>query len=64
MCLLKKWVPLYWDEVTQHSFEVLKHVLMSTPMLSPLDYGKDFLLYLVAAKSTIDMVLVQEDDAL
>jgi len=32
--------------------------------LSPPDYARDFLLYLVAAESTIDMVLVQEDDAL
>ena len=32
--------------------------------MSPPDYGRDFLLYLAAAESTIGMVLVQEDDAL
>ncbi len=32
--------------------------------MSPLDYGRGFLLYLAAAESTIGMVLVQEDDAL
>jgi hypothetical protein len=37
---------------------------MSTPLLIPPDYGKDFLLYLVVAETTIAMVLVQEDDAL
>jgi hypothetical protein len=62
MHLLKKGVPLCWDEVAQHSFEALKHTLTSAPLLSPPDYGKDFLLYLVVAESTIGMVLVQEDD--
>jgi hypothetical protein len=37
---------------------------MSSPLLNPLDYGKYFLLYLVAKESTISMVLIQEDDAL
>jgi hypothetical protein len=64
MHLLKKGVPFCWDEVAQRSFEALKHALTSAPLLSPLDYGKDFLLYLAATESTIGMVLVQEDDAL
>jgi hypothetical protein len=64
MSLLKKRVPLCWDEVAQRSFEASKHALKSTPLLSPLDYGKDFLLYLVATESIIGMVLVQEDDML
>jgi hypothetical protein len=64
MHLLKKGVPFCWDEATQCSFDALKHALTSAPLLSPPDYGKDFLLYLVVAESTIDMVLVQEDDAL
>jgi hypothetical protein len=42
----------------------LKKALTSAPLLSPPDYGRDFLLYLAAAESTIGMVLVQEDDAL
>jgi hypothetical protein len=64
MCLLKKGVPFCWDEVAQCSFEALKCALMSSPLLSPPDYGKDFLLYLAATESTIGMVLVQEDDVL
>jgi hypothetical protein len=46
MCLLKKGVPFCWDEVAQCSFEALKCALTSAPLLSPPDYGKDFLLYL------------------
>ena len=37
---------------------------MSALLLSPRDYGRDFILYLVDAESAIGMVLVQEDDAL
>ena len=32
--------------------------------MSPPDYSRDYLLYLVASDSTIGMVLVQEDDSL
>jgi hypothetical protein len=62
MSLLKKDVPFQWDEAAQCSFEALKHTLMSTPLLRPLNYNKDFLLYLATAELTISMVLVQEDD--
>jgi len=61
MRLLKKGVPFYWDEASQCCFEALKHDLTSSPLLSPPYYGKDLLLYLDIAESTIDMVLVQED---
>jgi hypothetical protein len=64
MCLLKKWVPLYWDEASQCSFEALKCALTSAPLLMPPHYNKYFLLYLVDMELTIDMVLVQEDDLL
>jgi hypothetical protein len=62
MHLLKKDVPLHWDESIQFSFEVLKCSLTSTPLLRPPDYNKYFLLYLVFVESTIGMVLVQEDN--
>jgi hypothetical protein len=62
MSLLKKYVPFYWDDAAQHSFEVLKHALTTAPLLQPPNYNEDFLLYLVVAESTINMVLVQEDD--
>jgi hypothetical protein len=35
-----------------------------SPLLSPPEYNRDFLLYLVTKKSSIGMVLVQEDDDL
>jgi hypothetical protein len=47
----------------QRSFDALKHSLTTAPLLRPPNYNKDFLLYLVAAESTIGMVLVQEDDS-
>jgi hypothetical protein len=37
---------------------------MSAPLLQPPNYNKDFLLYLAETESTIDMVLVQEDNLL
>eukprot|EP00253_Pinus_taeda_P020815 PITA_20815 len=64
MRLLRKGVPFVWDDFAQRSFDALKKALVSTPLLSPPNYGRDFLLYLAAAESTIGMVLVQEDDAL
>jgi hypothetical protein len=35
--------------------------LIHTPLLHPLNYARDYILYLVASTSTIDMVSVQED---
>jgi hypothetical protein len=64
MHLLKKGVPFYWDEAAQCSFDALKKYLVLTPLLSPPDYNRYFLLYLVAVESSIGMVLVQEDDEL
>jgi hypothetical protein len=62
MHLLKKDVPFHWDNVSQCSFDALKHSLTTAPLLRPPNYNKDFLLYLAAAESTIKMVLVQEDE--
>ena len=47
-----------WDDFPQRSFDALKKGLVSAPLLSPPDYGRDFLLYLLAVESTIGMVLV------
>jgi hypothetical protein len=63
MHLLKKDVPFFWDEVAQHSFDTLKHALTTARLLWSPNYNKYFLLYMVAAESTIGMVLVQEDDS-
>ena len=41
---------------------MLKAALASTPVISPPNYQKDFLLYLAASDTTVGMVLVQTDD--
>ena len=64
MRLLKKEVHFYWDDRAQRYFEALKKALSSALVLSPPNYSKDFILYLVASEATIGMVLVQEDDSL
>ena len=64
MCFLMKGVPFFWDQFAQCSFDTLKKELTSAPLLSPPDYSRDFLLYIVTIESTIGMVLGQEDDAL
>jgi hypothetical protein len=64
MHLLKKGILFNWDEAAQCSFGVFKCTLTSAPLLQPSNYSKYFLLYLVIAESTIDMVLVQEYDFL
>jgi hypothetical protein len=42
----------------------LKKALVSVPLLKPLDYSRDYLLYIAASEDTIGMVLVQKDDEL
>ena len=53
-----------WDETAQLIFEALKKSLLSTPLLHPPYYYRDFILYLATSESTIQVVLVQEDDKL
>ena len=62
--ILKKDTPFYWDERPQESFDALKRALATAPLLSPLNYSCDFLIYLAAFMETIGMVLVQEDEEL
>ena len=64
MRLLKKDPTFCWDERAQESFDALKRALASAPVISPPDYSRDFLLYVVASMETIGMVLVQEDEEL
>lgn len=62
MCLLKKGVPFTWDDQAQLSFDALKDALETTPLIHPLHYTRDYILYLASSTSTIGIVLVQEDD--
>ena len=64
MRLLKKDTPFYWDERAQDSFDALKQALAMAPVISPPDYSRNFLIYVVASMETIGMVLVQEDEEL
>ena len=64
MPLLKQDTPFLWDETAQLAFEALKKALLSPPLLRLQDYSRNFILYLAASKSTIRVVLVQEDDKL
>ena len=64
MRLLKKDTTFCWDERAQESFNALKQSLASAPVISPLDYRHDFLLYVVTSMETIGMDLVQEDEEL
>ena len=62
MRLLKQDSLFIWYEQAQHSFDAVKQALVSTPVLSPPDYTRCFLLYLEATESTLGMPLVQECD--
>ena len=64
MRILKKDTPFIWDEWAQEFFNALNKSLESASVLSPPDYSRDFLLYVVASQETILMVLVQDDDEL
>jgi hypothetical protein len=55
MRLLHKDTPFICDENAQRSFDALKHALTHTPLLHPLNYAQDYILYLVASTSTIAM---------
>ena len=61
MCLLKKDTPLFWDDQAQRAFNNLKHALTHSPIIHPLYYLKDFLLYFATYTTMIGMVLAQED---
>ena len=61
---LKKETTFFWDERAQESFDALKQALALAPVLSPLDYSREFFIYVVASMETIGMVLVQEDEEL
>ena len=64
MHLLKKDTTFCWDERAQESFDALKRALALAPVISPLDYIHDFLLYVVGSMETIGMVLVQDNEEL
>ena len=57
MCLLKKNTLFFWDDQAQQDFDNLRYALTHSPMIHPLDYSKDFMLYIVSFPTTILMAL-------
>ena len=55
--LLKEDTPLFWNDQAQCAFDNIKHALTHSPVIHPPNYSKDFLLYITASATTIDMVL-------
>ena len=58
MSLLKNDTPFFWDDQAQRAFDKLKNALTHSLVIHPLDYSKDFFLYIAASTTTIIMVLV------
>jgi hypothetical protein len=58
MRILKKDTLFIWDERAHESFDALKKALVSTPLLKPPDYSRDYFLYITASEGTVCMVLV------
>lgn len=56
--LLKKGFSLVWDETSKKYSNILRHALNNTPLLHPLDYNRDYFLYLSTSSVTIFMVLI------
>ena len=63
MHIVKQDAIFKWDEQAQRLFDAMKQALVSTPLLSPLDYSRYCLLYLAETESNLGMVLVEEDDS-
>jgi hypothetical protein len=61
MHILKKDPPFIWDERVEESSDALKKALVSTPVLKPPNYNRDYLIYIAASKGMLGMVLVQGD---
>jgi len=54
--------PLVWTEDCTKSFETLKHKLTTAPVLIPLNWNKDFEVYVDASNVAIGSVLSQKDE--
>ena len=58
--VLKGTNPIEWGPKQQKAFEELKSYLINLTTLSPLEHGATLLLYIAAAPSAVNAVLVQE----
>jgi hypothetical protein len=55
-------IPFRWDEHAQTNFDELKVALSNAPLISPLDYDRDYILYLSALIVSVAGVLIQLGD--
>jgi len=60
--LLHHDVPFQWVEHAQTNFYELKYTLSNSPLISPLDYDRDYILYLSASVVSVAGILVQLGD--
>jgi hypothetical protein len=58
--LLEKGIEFKWDEKCQASFEELKKILTTAPVLIMTDIHKGFDVYCDASRQGLDCVLMQE----
>jgi hypothetical protein len=58
--LLKKDLPFVWSEKCEKSFQELKRILMTAPILSLPEEGKPYILYTGASKEGLGGVLMQD----
>ena len=60
--LLRSTIPFVLDDHAQYYFDALKHALTFATLITPLDFTKDFILYISASVHSVTGVLIQEDD--
>lgn len=51
-------IPFFWNDHAQQSFDALKLDLTSAPLISPPDFTKDFILYILASAHSVVGVLI------
>ena len=62
LLLLRHDIPFWWDEHAQTNFDYLKSTLSNAPLVSPPDYDRNYILYLLASVVSVAGVLVQLGD--
>jgi hypothetical protein len=55
-------IPFRWDDHAQTTFDYLKYSLSNSPLISPLDYDRDYILYLSALNVSVAGILIQLRD--
>jgi hypothetical protein len=60
--LLLRDIPFHWDRHAQASFDSIKEAHIKSPLISPLDYDMDYILYLSISDISVAGVLIQVDD--